>query len=178
MHENRLWRGILFCGFSCPFVTISRCPSCAQGSLLFSRESPRSGVNVVGLRPSLIAQHSLRRCLKPIHTQREGRFSAISAGRSPGKTPSIRGDSRERKSRATKNTKMHEKLFWRFPYWWQRPLVAAAPAIPAPWRSWRAWRGTISRKGRKAREGKSWALPFLWLFVAIPSCPSPPEGVE
>ena len=79
---------------------------------------------------------------------------------------------------ATKNTKMHEKLFWRFPYWWQRPLVAAAPAIPAPWRSWRAWRGTISRKGRKAREGKSWAQPFLWLFVAIPSCPSPPEGVE
>ena len=64
-------------------------------------------------------------------------------------------------------TKMHEKLFWRFPYWWQRPLVAAAPAIPAPWRSWRAWRGTISRKGRKAREGKSWAQPFLWLFVTF-----------
>ena len=116
--------------------------------------------------------------LKPIPTEGEGCFSAISAGRSPGKTPSLGGDSRERKSRATKNTKMHEKLFWRFPYWWQRPLVAAAPAIPAPWRSWRAWRGTISRKGRKAREGKSWAQPFLWLFVAIPSCPSPPEGVE
>ena len=95
-----------------------------------------------------------------------GRFSAISDGRSPGKTPSLGGDSRERKSRATKNTKMHEKLFWRFPYWWQRPLVAAAPAIPAPWRSWRAWRGTISRKGRKAREGESWAQPFLWLFAS------------
>ena len=68
---------------------------------------------------------------------------------------------------ATKNTKVHENPFWRFPYWWQRPLVAAAPAIPAPWRSWRAWRGTISRKGRKAREGESWAQPFLWLFVTF-----------
>ena len=135
--------------------------------ILSSRESPRSGVNVVGLRPSLIAQHSLRGFFSSIHAQGEGGFSVINDGRSPGKTPSLRGDSRERKSRATKNTKMHEKLFWRVPYWWQRPLVAAAPAIPAPWRSWRAWRGTISRKGRKAREGKSWAQPFLWLFVTF-----------
>ena len=166
-----------FRDFLWPFPS---CPSRAQGSMLSSRESPRSGVNVVGLRPSLIAQHSLRSpsCALFTSARREGRFSALSAGPSPGKTPSLGGDSRERKSRATKNTKMHEKLFWRFPYWWQRPLVAAAPAIPAPWRSWRAWRGTISRKGRKAREGKSWAQPFLWLFVAIPSCPSPPEGVE
>ncbi len=61
-----------------------------------SRESPRSGVNVSGLRPSLIAKHSLRSSLGiPLSpAQGEGRFSAISDGRSPGKTPSLRGDSR------------------------------------------------------------------------------------
>ena len=87
--------GIPFCGFSCPFVAIPHCPSFAQCSMFSSRESPRSGVNVVGLRPSLIAQHSLRGFFSSIHAQGEGGFSAISAGRSPGKTPSLRGDSRE-----------------------------------------------------------------------------------
>ena len=99
--------------------------------MLSSRESPRSGVNVVGLRPSLIAQHSLRSpsCALFTSARREGGFLVINDGRSPGKTPSIRGDSRERKSRATKNTKMHEKLFWRgIPYCgFSCPFVAITP---------------------------------------------------
>ena len=56
-----------------------------------SHQSPRSGVNVVGLRPSLIAQHSLRGFFSSIHAQGEGGFSVINDGRSPGKTPSLRG---------------------------------------------------------------------------------------
>ena len=59
-HEKLFCRGIRFLWFFVPFCGQTQLPSCAQGSLLFSRESPRSGVNVVGLRPSLIAQHSLR----------------------------------------------------------------------------------------------------------------------
>ena len=94
MHEKLLWRGILFCGFSCPFVAIPHCSSFAQCSMFSSRESPRSGVNVVGLRPSLIAQHSLRGIHLSIHSQGEGSFSVINDGRSPGKTPSLGGDSR------------------------------------------------------------------------------------
>ena len=80
-----------FCGFSCPFVANPSCPSRAQGAMVSSRESPRSGVNVVGLWPSLIAQHSLRGFFSSIHAQGEGGFSVINAGRSPGKTPSLRG---------------------------------------------------------------------------------------
>ena len=83
--------GIPFCGFSCPFVAIPHCPSFAQCSMFSSRESPRSGVNVVGLRPSLIAQHSLRGFFSSIHAQGEGGFSVINDGRSPEKTPSLRG---------------------------------------------------------------------------------------
>ena len=74
---------------------------------LSSRESPRSGVNVSGLRPSLITKHSLRgsSCALFTSARREGCFSAISDGRRPGKTPSLGGDSRGMKSIATKNTK-------------------------------------------------------------------------
>ena len=83
-----------FLWVSCPFVANPSCPSRAQGAMVSSRESPRSGVNVVGLRPSLIAQHSLRgsSCVLFTSARREGSFSAISAGRSPGKTPSLRGE--------------------------------------------------------------------------------------
>ena len=56
-----------------------------------SHQSPRSGVNVVGLRPSLIAQHSLRGFFSSIHAQGEGGFSVINDGRSPEKTASLRG---------------------------------------------------------------------------------------
>ena len=84
---------VAFRDFLWPFPS---CPSRAQGSMLSSRESPRSGVNVVGLRPSLIAQHSLRGFFSSIHAQGEGGFSVINDGRSPGKTPSLPGDSRGR----------------------------------------------------------------------------------
>ena len=124
---------VAFRDFLWPFPS---CPSRAQGSMLSSRESPRSGVNVVGLRPSLIAQHSLRSpsCALFTSARREGGFSVINDGRSPGKTPSIRGDSRERKSRATKNTKMHEKLLWRgIPYCgFSCPFVAITPPGRTP----------------------------------------------
>ena len=65
-------------------------------AIFSSHESPRSGVNVSGLRPSLIAKHSLRGALGIILSpaQGEGCFSVINDGRSPGKTPSLRGDSR------------------------------------------------------------------------------------
>ena len=79
---------VAFRGFLWPFPS---CPSRAQGSMLSSRESPRSGVNVVGLWPSLIAQHSLRGFFSSIHAQGEGGFSVINDGRSPEKTPSLRG---------------------------------------------------------------------------------------
>ena len=65
-------------------------------AMISSHESPRSGVNVTGLRPSLITKHSLRSALGILLSPApgEGCFSAISAGRSPGKTPSLGGDSR------------------------------------------------------------------------------------
>ena len=90
--RNETLGGIPFCGFSCPFVANPSCPSRAQGAMVSSRESPRSGVNVVGLWPSLIAQHSLRGFFSSIHAQGEGGFSVINDGRSPGKTPSLRGE--------------------------------------------------------------------------------------
>ena len=91
IHEKLSWCAFPFCGFSCPFVAIPHCPSFAQCSMFSSRESPRSGVNVVGLRSSLIAQHSLRGFFSSIHAQGEGGFSVINDGRSPEKTPSLRG---------------------------------------------------------------------------------------
>ena len=65
-------------------------------AMISSRQSPRSGVNVFGLRPSLITKHSPRIPYRTLITsaRREGCFSVINDGRSPGKTPSLRGDSR------------------------------------------------------------------------------------
>ena len=72
----------------------------------FSHESPRSGLNVSGLRPSFITKHSsrhevqnpsLRSSLSP--AQQEGCFSVINDGLCPGKTPSLRADSRGKSSR-------------------------------------------------------------------------------
>ena len=59
-------------------------------------ESPPSGLNFHGLRPSLIAGNSFRK--KPLKncTQRGQRFSVINDGRSPGKTTPLCGDSWER----------------------------------------------------------------------------------
>ena len=65
-------------------------------AIFSSHQSPRSGVNVSGLRPSLITKHSLRSSSRTLFTsaRREGCFSVINDGRSPGKTPSLGGDSR------------------------------------------------------------------------------------
>ena len=178
MHEKLFWRGILFLWVFVPLRGHFSLPITRTG---FTAFFPRiSGKRSECCRPSAVADRSTFPPQIPqANPHTAGRpFFSDQRRAQPGKNAFPWRRFAGVKTLATKNTKTHEKLFWRFPYWWQRPLVAAAPAIPAPWRSWRAWRGTISRKGRKAREGKSWAQPFLWLFVAIPSCPSPPEGVE
>ena len=75
---------------------------------VFSHESPLSGLNVFGLRPSLITKHSPRlrvlssglkhSCFKSLLFLQQGRrFSVINGGRSPRKTMPLRGDLRENK---------------------------------------------------------------------------------
>ena len=76
-----------------------------------SHESPRSGVNVSGLRPSLITKHSLRSpCTLFTSARREGCFSVINDGRSPGKTPSLGGDSREINFSTRRSTWLNSQL--------------------------------------------------------------------
>ena len=99
-----------------------------------SRESPRSGVNVVGLRPSLIAQHSLRSFFSSIHAQGEGGFSVINDGRSPGKTSSLRGDSRgKNKIHSHEGSHKHTKrdLGWH-PFLWVFVPFCGKSQLPVP----------------------------------------------
>ena len=101
-----------------------------------SHQSPRSGVNVVGLRPSLIAQHSLRSssCALFTSARREGGFSVINDGRSPGKTPSLRGDSRgKNKIHSHEGAHKHTKrdLGWH-PFLWVFVPFCGKSQLPVP----------------------------------------------
>ena len=74
---------VAFRDFLWPFPS---CPSRAQGSMLSSRESPRSGVNGSGLRPSLIAKHSPRGLSCSSHVREAGRlFFSDQRRATPGK---------------------------------------------------------------------------------------------
>ena len=83
-------------------------------------------------RPSAVVNHSTfpPQILKPIHAQGGGGFSAISDGRSPGKTPSIGGDSRGKdKSHSHEGAQKHTKrdLGWHPFLWFFVPFCGHSP---------------------------------------------------
>ena len=170
-----------FCGFSCPFVANPSCPSRAQGAMVSSRESPRSGVNVVGLRPSLIAQHSLRSpsCALFTSARREGGFSVINDGRSPEKTPSLRGGENpsHEKHKSARKSILALPIFVATPARCRRPGHSSSLAFLASL-AWDDFTQRAQSPRRGVGLGAALFCGFLWLFVAIPCCPSPPEGVE
>ena len=95
-------------------VCRTRTPTLTLESCLESR------IGVLGVRVRV----------RSTHTQRKGRFSAISDGRSPGKTPSIGGDSRGKdKSHSHEGAHKHTKrdLGWHPFLWFFVPFCGHSP---------------------------------------------------